>query len=64
VSTEPCKVCNGSGEVGQYSILDCTQPGCNAAVERAALMEKIHAAPKMDEYDLAWFCYQAGKEAK
>lgn len=56
-----CKTCSGSGETGQYGILDCTD--CNAAMERAALNAAVTSAELMSGYDERWFAYQLGKKA-
>lgn len=56
-----CKICNGTGERGQYGTLDCAAPGCTAAEERAALndfIEKAQRIERMTPYDLHWAIYK------
>lgn len=56
-----CPICHGSGETRSNGILDCTAPGCNAAVERTELNETIDR--HQPEYDLIWAAYLHGKAA-
>lgn len=53
-----CPRCHGTGEVSQYGILDCTEPGCTAATERAALNAFVEALPPMTPYDKYFAVYQ------
>ena len=58
-----CKVCDDTGETGQYGILDCEETGCTAAVERDAVCAAVAAAEPLSKYDLQWLAYQLGKAA-
>lgn len=54
-----CPRCNDTGEgSGQYFVLDCTEPGCNAATERAALNAWFDSNRPDNPYDERWAVYQ------
>lgn len=58
-----CSVCNNTGRRPGSEFLDCTEPGCNAAEERAEL-ERVVAnwqkRGKLEEVDLIWRVYRLG----
>lgn len=54
-----CPRCNDTGEgSGKYGILDCQEPNCTAASERAVLNEWCDKLPNLTLYDLRWTVYQ------
>lgn len=57
-----CK-CKGTGRRDGFSeYLDCMEPGCNAAVERAEFNKRLKEAGSMSVEDAAWWGYmQANK---
>jgi hypothetical protein len=55
-----CPKCHGTGETASYGILDCSEPGCAAAVDRHALNTAVAALGPMTRDDLVWHVFQAG----
>lgn len=56
-----CPECKGSGESGQFGVLDCAAPNCTAATERAALDTHLLALGRLHERDLVWEAYKLGQ---
>lgn len=54
-----CPRCGDTGEgSGHFGILDCQEPGCNAATERAALNTWFESHRQDNPYDQRWAVYQ------
>lgn len=54
-----CPRCRDTGEgSSQYGILDCQEPGCTAATERAALNAWVDSHWPDNPYDERWQVYQ------
>lgn len=54
-----CPRCHGTGEgSGQYAVLDCAEPGCTAATERAKLNAWAEPHHLDSRYDERWAVYQ------
>lgn len=56
-----CPTCGGSGESGQYAVLDCAAPGCTAAFDRAEFNAFMAALAPMTQYDRDWAAYRYGR---
>lgn len=56
-----CPICKGSGESSHYGVLDCTEPGCNAATERAEFNTFMAALEPLSQYDRDWAAYRFGR---
>lgn len=58
-----CK-CKGTGRRDGFSeYLDCMEPGCNAAVERAEFNKRLKEAGSMSVEDAAWWGRQQGVDS-
>lgn len=57
-----CKVCGDSGETMFGSgIYDCSEVGCNSAIERTTLEESTEGVSFLHPADALWIGYQAAK---
>lgn len=57
-----CMMCRDTGEFNQDGQLDCAAPGCDAAVERAAMNEFVESLKYATVQDVHWAIHQRAIE--
>lgn len=62
MSDHTCSTCQDTG-MTRSGFLDCSTPGCNAAVERAAFNERLGISRPSWVLDVAWNSYRMGRKA-